>query len=281
MGSEMVIGNKKFLLGSKTYIVGILNVTPNSFSDGGKFFDVASAMEHVERMISQGADIIDIGGESTKPGYKMISDDEEIERIVPVIRQIKSQFDIPISIDTYKSKVALEAIKAGADCINDIWGLKHDEKMAGLVKKYDLPVCIVHNRAQKDSSLSEDAFILKMKEEILQSISIAKKAGISDDKIIIDPGIGFGKTYEQNLCCVKNLSMWKEFGYPILLGASRKSFIGEALNLPVGEREEATIAISALAAMNGCDFLRVHDVEKNYRAVAMTKIIFGGEDKFV
>lgn len=274
MIKEIKIGSKNFSLGNHTYIVGILNITPDSFSDGGYYNNLDSALIRVEKMISSGADIIDIGGESTRPGYKIISEKEEIERVAPIIRQIKSRWDIPISIDTYKSNVAKTAIDAGADIINDIWGLKYDKDMVIVAKESKLPICIMHNRKQKDTGISENDFISKTQKELEESINIAKNNGIEDGKIIIDPGIGFGKTYEQNLYCIKNLDAWKKFDYPILLGASRKSVIGLALNLPLNEREEGTLAISSISTLKGCDFLRVHDVEKNRRAISMIETIF-------
>lgn len=270
----MQIGSKIFSH-NKTYIVGILNVTPDSFSDGGNFYNDKNALEHVDKMINDGADIIDVGGESTRPNYKMITINEEIERVVPIIRKIKSRYQIPISIDTYKSEVARAALDAGADCVNDIWGLKRDKNMAPLIKKYNVPVCIMHNREQNPSDINENDFIIRTQNEISESINIAKQNNISDDKIIIDPGVGFGKTYLQNLYCIRHLNAWKIFGYPILLGVSRKSVIGLTLNLPVNQREEGTIAISAIATINGCNFLRVHDVEKNYRAILMAQTIKG------
>lgn len=277
----MRIGNKNFEFGRHTYIMGILNVTPDSFSDGGRFNNLEAAVNHAHKMILEGADIIDVGGESTRPNYKKISIEEEIRRTSEIIKALKKMFDVPISIDTYKSEVAQSAIESGADLVNDIWGLKYDEKMAQVIKKNDVPVCIMHNRKDLFDHESEEDFILQIKNELAESISIAKQNSIDQNKIIIDPGVGFGKTYQQNLLCIKNIRAWKELGLPVLLGASRKSVIGIALNLPVHKREEATLAISTIAAINHCDIVRVHDVEKNRRAILMAQAIYnnGGENE--
>ena len=277
----MRIGNKNFEFGRHTYIMGILNVTPDSFSDGGRFNNLEAAVNHAHKMILEGADIIDVGGESTRPNYKKISIEEEIRRTSEIIKALKKTFDVPISIDTYKSEVAQSAIESGADLVNDIWGLKYDEKMAKVIKKNNVPVCIMHNRKDLFDHESEEDFILQIKNELAESISIAKQNFIDQNKIIIDPGVGFGKTYQQNLLCIKNIRVWKELGLPVLLGASRKSVIGIALNLPVHKREEATLAISTIAAINHCDIVRVHDVEKNRRAILMAQAIYnnGGENE--
>lgn len=295
MLKKMKIGNRVFSFGKKTYLMGILNVTPDSFSDGGNFYGKDAALKHAEEMIQAGADILDIGGESTHPGYEMISAQEEIDRILPVISAIKERFDIPVSVDTYKAEVALAAAEAGADLFNDIWGfrfeicgqangtyhmpsdtqnaqeyLKTDKvsQMALAAAKTGLPVCLMHNRSEAYQNFAED--IMKDLEE---SLTIAEKAGVSREKIILDPGIGFGKSYENNLWCINHLQEFTRFGLPVLLGASRKSVIGLALNLPVTEREEGTLAASVMAVMKGCAFLRVHNVEANRRAVEMTEKI--------
>lgn len=263
---KMIINNKEFNIGERTYIMGILNVTPDSFSDGGKYNSLDVAKEQVQKMIQDGADIIDVGGESTRPNHIRISDEEEIERVVPVIKMIRENFDIPVSVDTYKSKVAEAAICAGAGLINDVWGFKADDKMAEIVAKYDIPCCLMHNRDNNDySDLMED-----VKNDIKESILLAKKAGIKDENIMIDPGIGFAKNVQQNLQVMNNLEQLKELGYPILLGTSRKSTIGHVLNLPVDQREEGTMATTAVGMMKGaCDFVRVHDVLKNKRLALM------------
>ncbi len=265
----MKIGNKIFEPSEKTYVMGILNVTPDSFSDGGSYTSIDTAMEQTEKMIQQGADIIDVGGESTRPGHVQIGDEEEIKRVVPVIREIKKKFDIPVSIDTYKSAVAKAALEAGADLLNDIWGFRYDEKMAELAAEYDVPVCLMHNR----DNLDYDDFMEDVKKDLQISLDIAEKYGVKKENIMLDPGVGFGKTYEQNLMVMNHLEEIVDMGYPVLLGTSRKSVIGLTLDLPVDEREEGTLATSVLGAIKGCQFVRVHDVEKNIRALKMTDAI--------
>lgn len=266
----MKIGSKEFKIGERTYIMGILNFTPDSFSDGGKFNHMDDALKHVEDMINEGADIIDIGGESTRPNHTPVGEAEEIKRVIPIIKAVRERFDVPISIDTYKARVAEEAIKAGADLINDVWGFKKDKNMAGVAAKYNVPCCLMHNRENKEyNNLMED-----MLEDLKESIKIAKDAGVKDENIMLDPGIGFAKTYEQNLEVMNNLEVIRRLGYPILLGTSRKSMIGLALDLPVEERVEGTIATTVVGIMkNACDFVRVHDVKENLRAAKMTDAI--------
>ena len=242
----MKIGNKIFEPSEKTYVMGILNVTPDSFSDGGSYTSIDKAMEQTEKMIQQGADIIDVGGESTRPGHVQIGDEEEIKRVVPVIREIKKKFDIPVSIDTYKSAVAKAALEAGADLLNDIWGFRYDEKMAELAAEYDVPVCLMHNR----DNLDYDDFMEDVKKDLQISLDIAEKYGVKKENIMLDPGVGFGKTYEQNLMVMNHLEEIVDMGYPVLLGTSRKSVIGLTLDLPVDEREEGTLATSVLGAIN-------------------------------
>lgn len=262
----MNIGNKEFKLGERTYVMGILNVTPDSFSDGGKFNEVEIALRRVEEMISQGADIIDVGGESTRPNFTVVEFDDEINRVIPVIKAIKEKFDITVSIDTYKAKTAEEAIKAGADIINDVWGFKKDNNMAAVASKYNVPCVLMHNREDKPyENLMED-----IKNDLLESIKIAIDAGVKKENIILDPGIGFAKTYEENLIVMKNLREIRDMGYPVLLGTSRKSMIGNTLNLPVGQRVEGTVATTVMGIISGCEFIRVHDVLENKRACIMT-----------
>lgn len=265
----MLIGNKKFDVKNKTYIMGILNVTPDSFSDGGSFYDMDSALRHAGDMIEKGAHILDIGGESTRPGHIQISEEEEIARIVPIIKAIKATYDIPVSVDTYKSKVAEAAILAGADLINDIWGLKYDGTMADVIARYDKPCCIMHNRRDTDyQNFMEDVLT-----DLQESVALAKQAGITEDKIILDPGVGFAKTYEQNLEIIARLEELKVLGYPVLLGTSRKSVIGLTLDLPVEERLEGTLVTTVMAVEQGCAFVRVHDVQENERAIRMAERI--------
>lgn len=271
MEETMIIGNKEFDTAAHTYIMGILNVTPDSFSDGGRWNDRDRALKHVEDMIAEGMDIVDVGGESTRPGYTMLSDEEEIDRVVPIIEEIKSNFNIPISIDTYKSAVAKAGIAAGADLINDIWGLKYDDNMAKVIADSGLPCCLMHNRREPDYK----DFIKDVAADLGETIQIARNAGISDEKIILDPGVGFGKTYENNLEIINHLEELGKLGYPILLGTSRKSVIGLTLELPADQRVEGTLVTTVMGVMKGCSFVRVHDVRENYRAVKMTEAIIG------
>ncbi|MCI9420209.1 MAG: dihydropteroate synthase [Eubacterium sp.] len=268
----MKIGNREFEFGKKVYVMGILNVTPDSFSDGGQFFQAEQAVRQAQQMIADGADLIDIGGESTRPGHTQISDEEEIERVVPVIRRIKERFEIPVSIDTYKSSVAKAALEAGADLLNDIWGFLYDEEMAVLASAHDAAVCLMHNR----EAAVYDELVPDVIKDLERCLAIAEKHGVKREKIILDPGIGFGKTYEQNLEIMNHLEQICGMGYPVLLGASRKSMIGLTLDLPVTDREEGTIATSVIGAMKGCDFVRVHNVRANVRALKMTEAIRKG-----
>lgn len=267
----MRIGNRDFDVDKHTYIMGILNVTPDSFSDGGKWNDEDAALKHAEEMIEEGADIIDIGGESTRPGYTLLSDEEEIARVVPVIQAVKSRFDIPVSVDTYKSHVARAALEAGADLVNDIWGLKYDQELAGVIAEYEAPCCLMHNRREADYQ----DFMEDMLQDLRETISIAKKAGIPDQNIILDPGVGFGKTYENNLEAINRLERMHELGYPILLGTSRKSVIGLTLDLPASERLEGTLATTVMGVMKKAAFVRVHDIRANARIIKMTEAITG------
>ena len=267
-----IIGNKEFDLENKCYIMGILNVTPDSFSDGGKWNNMDSALKHTEEMIKEGASIIDIGGESTRPGHVVISEGEEIERVVPIIERVKKEFDIVVSIDSYKSNVVDAALKAGADLVNDIWGLKHDERMAELIAKSGAACCLMHNRHEANYN----NFMEDMKNDLRETIEIAQKAGITKDKIILDPGVGFGKTYENNLTAINHLEELKELGYPVLLATSRKSVIGLTLDLPADQRVEGTVATSVMGVMKGASFVRVHDVKENLRAIRMTEAILKG-----
>ena len=244
----MKIGNKEFKLGERTYVMGILNATPDSFSDGGKFNEVEIALKRVEEMISQGADIIDVGGESTRPNFTVVEVDDEINRVVPVIKAIKEKFDITVSIDTYKAKTAEAAIKAGADIINDVWGFKKDKSMASVAAKYDVPCILMHNREDKPyENLMED-----VKNDLIESIKIAMDAGVKKENIM------------------KNVKEIRDMGYPVLLGTSRKSMIGNTLNLPVDQRVEGTLVTTVMGIMSGCEFIRVHDVLENKRACIMT-----------
>jgi dihydropteroate synthase len=269
MKKSMIIGGKEFVREGHTYIMGILNVTPDSFSDGGKYTTMDAALKHTEQMLSEGADIIDIGGESTRPGHTLISDEEEIHRVVPVIEAVKKHFDVPISVDTYKSAVAEAAVSAGADLVNDIWGLKYDDKLADVIARTKVACCLMHNRKAPDYT----AFMPDCLEDLRETIALAKAAGIADNKIILDPGVGFGKTYEHNLMVMKHLDEFNALGYPVLLGTSRKSLIGLTLDLPADQRVEGTLVTTVLGVMAGMSFVRVHDVEANRRAIRMTEAI--------
>ena len=265
----MIIGNKSFDTKIHTYIMGILNVTPDSFSDGGNYNVVDKALFRVEEMIQEGVDILDVGGESTRPGYQQISDEEEIDRVVPVLERVKSNFDIPISLDTYKSKVAFHGIKAGADMINDIWGLKADDKMARVIAENQVACCLMHNRKEA----SYESFLEDVVADVKESVSMALDAGIAKDKIMVDPGVGFAKNYEHNLEILRKIDVLGTLGYPVLLGVSRKSVIGLTLDLPVSERLNGTLALSAYGMMKGCSFLRVHDIRQNKEVVCMLEAI--------
>lgn len=270
----MRIGSKEFQTFGKTYIMGILNVTPDSFSDGGKWNQMDAALRHVEDMLAEGMDIVDIGGESTRPGYTLLPDQQEIDRVVPMIEAVKARFDVPISLDTYKSAVAKAGLAAGADLINDIWGLKYDSQMAGVIAAAGIPSCLMHNRKAQDYK----EFFPDMLDDLRETLALADAAGIARDTIILDPGVGFAKSLQNNLECVRRLpELIAAFDLPVLLGTSRKSMIGLTLNLPSDQRVEGTVATSVMAAMAGCMFVRVHDVQANARAVKMTEAICHGE----
>lgn len=265
----MRIGNKEFDLKNNCYIMGILNVTPDSFSDGGRWNDLERAKQHVADMIAEGADIIDIGGESTRPGHRQITTAEEIERVVPYIKMVKENFDVPVSIDSYKSDVVESALEAGADMVNDIWGLKYDSRVGELIARYDVPCVLMHNR----NNTEYGDFMEDLLKDMGESLQIAKEKGISDDMIILDPGVGFGKTLEHNLIVTNELEKLIRLGYPVLLATSRKSFIGNTLNLPTDERVEGTIVTTVMGVEKGACMVRVHDIKENYRAVKMTQAI--------
>ena len=267
----MIIGNKTFDTQHEAYIMGILNVTPDSFSDGGKFNTLDAALRQTERMVEEGAAIIDIGGESTRQGYTKLSDEEELSRVLPVIEAVKKRFDVPVSLDTYKSVVAIECLRSGADMINDIWGLQYDPAMAKVIA--DAACCLMHNRKNTDYH----DFMKDVLMDLENSLELAKNAGISYDKIMVDPGVGFAKSYEQNLTVIKNVSELHSLGLPVLMAASRKSVVGLTLDLPKDERLEGTIAITVAAVLSGCSFIRVHDVKENLRAMRMAKAILQAE----
>lgn len=267
-GGALRLGRYRLPLGRRTLIMGILNVTPDSFTDGGKYNRLSAAVERACRMVEEGADIIDIGGESTRPGYRGIGEAEEIARVLPVIEALKSSphFSAPLSIDTHKAATARAALEAGVEMVNDIWGLKADPQLAGVVASYGVPICLMHNRS---STVYRD-LVPEVIGELQESIGLAKAAGIADDNIIIDPGIGFGKDLEQNLAVMHRLADFRGLGYPLLLGTSRKSMIGKTLDLPPLERIEGTAATVAYGIVAGAEIVRVHDVIEMRRAVLMT-----------
>jgi len=269
MDRGMKIGGRVFDTENRTYIMGILNVTPDSFSDGGSYKNMDMILKRAETMIEEGADIIDVGGESTRPGYLKITDEEEAARVIPVIERIHCEFDVPISVDTYKSGVARVALHSGAHLINDIWGLKYDKDMARVISDAEAVCCLMHNRKEIDYR----DFFSDCLNDLNESAAIAIEAGIRRDRIILDPGVGFSKTGAQNLQVIKRLNEFNRLGYPILLGASRKSVIGLTLDLPVSKRLEGTIVTSVFAVLNHCAFVRVHDVKENKRAIAMAEAI--------
>ena len=265
----MKIGTKEFDLENELYVMGILNVTPDSFSDGGRYNDLDHALQQAERMVEEGAAILDVGGESTRPNHIKISSEEEIERVCPVIEALKQRFDVPVSLDTYKSDVAVAGIEAGADLLNDIWGLKWDGTMAKVIADAGIACCLMHNRRENVyNDLVEDVL-----NDLRECVDLALAAGIAKDKIMLDPGIGFAKDLDQNLSVMKHIGRIKELGYPILLGTSRKSMIGLTLDLPVSEREEGTLATSIIGLMEGCSVFRVHDVKTNMRGLRMAQAI--------
>ncbi|WP_214830031.1 dihydropteroate synthase [Exiguobacterium algae] len=256
-----------------TKIMGILNVTPDSFSDGGRYTAVEQAVEHARQLVADGAEAIDVGGESTRPGAKTVSAEEEIDRVVPVIRELRRKIEIPISIDTYKPEVAKAAIEAGANIINDVWGSKWgDRSMAHVAKEFGVPIILMHNREKREYT----DFIEEVVNDLRDSIKIAHEAGVQDDRIWLDPGIGFAKDYDHNMELMNQLEVVTNLGYPVLLGTSRKSFIGQTLDLPTEERVEGTIATTCLGIVKGCEWIRVHDVKENVRAARMMDAMLGG-----
>lgn len=271
--SPLKVGKHNFNLGERTYIMGILNVTPDSFSDGGDFVDIEAAVRHAKQMITDGADIIDIGGESTRPGFAELGEVEELKRVIPVIERLSKEIDVPISIDTYKAVVAEEAILAGAHIINDIWGMQKDPNMAQIAAKYQVPVIIMHNQlgTEYNKDIMEEMCIF-----LRHSIDLGLQAGIKLENMILDPGIGFGKTAEQNVIVMSRLGELNDLGCAILLGTSRKSFIGKILDLVPKERVEGTVATTVMGILQGADIVRVHDVKENLRAARVTDAVVRG-----
>jgi dihydropteroate synthase len=256
--------------------MGVLNVTPDSFSDGGLFFDREKAIARGQKMAEEGADFIDIGGESTRPGSKPLGLDEELRRVIPVIESLAKEMDIPISIDTYKSTVAKKAIEAGAQMVNDISGLNLDPSLSQVAAKEDVPLVLMHMRGNPET-MQKDIRYESLFSEIIQylkdSIHRAESAGLDTEQILIDPGIGFGKTVEDNLLILKNLQEFKILGKPLLLGTSRKSFIGKILNADVTERLEGTLSTIVVGVLNGAHIIRCHDVIQAKRAIAIADAV--------
>lgn len=280
------VGNREFVWGSRTYVMGILNATPDSFSGDGLIVHdngVERSTRQAEYFLKHGADILDVGGESTRPGSQPVSAEEEMERVLPVIRAIAKEFpDAVISIDTHKAKVAKEAFKAGAHILNDVWALRADPELASAAAAFRVPVTLMHNRSNPASVEVRERLgnayigpeygnlIEDVKRELLASVEIAKKAGVEERHIILDPGIGFGKTREHNLELINRLDEIRALGYPVLLGPSRKSFIGFTLDLPADQRVEGTAAAIAVGITRGADIVRVHDVKEMSRVARMT-----------
>lgn len=260
-------------IGERTYIMGILNVTPDSFSDGGDFVDIDKAIAHAKQMIDDGADIIDVGGESTRPGCAEVSEEEEAQRVIPVIQRLSKEINVPISVDTYKAKVAEKAIQAGATILNDIWGMQKEPEMAKVAARYNVPIILMHNQIGTEYSIDiMEAMCMFFK----KSIDMGLKAGIKRENMIIDPGVGFGKTAEQNVEVMARLGELNDLGCPILLGTSRKSFIGKILDVVPKERVDGTVATTVMGITQGVDIVRVHDVLENARAARVTDAVVRG-----
>ena len=282
-----------FEWGKKTYVMGIVNITPDSFSGDGVLVRgdaVQTAVSQAQQFVADGADIIDIGGESTRPGSSPVTEAEELARVIPVIEAVKTAVSLPISVDTYRAAVAEAALAAGASWVNDVWGLRMDSRMAQVVAQANCPVILMHNRSKpKDVAQEErlggryvgvkyDDLIADIKHELNESVELARRAGVKEENIILDPGVGFGKTVAQNLQIVNQLDQFKTMGFPILLGTSRKSFIGYTLDLPPEERLEGTAATVAVGIARGADMVRVHDVKEIVRLAKMTDAIIRGKE---
>jgi dihydropteroate synthase len=269
--SKIKCGSFDLDYSNKTLIMGILNVTPDSFSDGGKYNRIDAALKHAERMVNDGADILDVGGESTRPNYERISEEEEIERVAPIIEAISRNIEVPISVDTYKSRVAEAAVKAGAHILNDIWGGKADSLMSKVAAEYKVPIILMHNR----DNMEYGHFVRDVLQDLFESIMLVKDAGVKDENIILDPGIGFAKDLKLNLEMMRNLDKLVSLGYPVLLATSRKSMIGHVLDLPPSERMEGTAATICHGIQQGCQMVRVHDVKEMARTAKMMDALLG------
>ncbi|WP_188456123.1 dihydropteroate synthase [Virgibacillus oceani] len=274
MPAILMTRSKQYNLSNRTHIMGILNVTPDSFSDGGEYTSLEKAIKQAKAMEKQGADIIDIGGESTRPNHEPVSLDEELSRVIPVIEAIKKEVQVPLSIDTYKAEVAKQAIEAGAEIINDVWGAKKEPNIVSVAAEYNVPIILMHNRTNMDYT----SIIENMKADFKESIDIALNAGVSKTNIILDPGIGFAKTAHDNLVVMNNLEKFNDLGYPILLATSRKRFIGSVLDLPPAERDNGTGATTCLGITKGAQIVRVHNVRLNAELAKMMDAMLGKEE---
>ncbi|WP_178020603.1 dihydropteroate synthase [uncultured Paenibacillus sp.] len=264
------LGEASFTLGERTLVMGILNVTPDSFSDGGRFNNVESALRHAREMLAEGADLIDIGGESTRPGHEPVSEQEELERVIPVVEALHRELpQVPLSVDTYKARVAREALKAGAHIMNDVWGFKAEAPMAEVAAEFGCPVILMHNRHDRNYG----DLLADVAADLGECVEIARRAGVRDENIILDPGIGFAKDYSENLRVMRALDELARLGFPLLLGTSRKRFIRTALDLPVDEVVFGTAATVALGIAQGCQIVRVHDVKEIKQTVRMCDAI--------
>ena len=264
---------KIYNLNEQALVMGILNITPDSFSDGGSYNSVEKAVDHALKMEADGAHIIDVGGESTRPNHQPVSEAEEIERVVPIIKALKDRLSIPISIDTYKANVAEAAIEAGAEMINDVWGAKQEPKIAHIAAEYNVPIILMHNRTNKQYNSMIDDMI----EDLKESVSIAQEAGVKEEQIILDPGVGFGKELPDNFHVLRHLEMIADaFSYPLLLGTSRKSFISTILDIPPEERDNATGATTCYGMVKGARIFRVHDVARHVQLIRMMEAMMKG-----
>lgn len=264
------MGEASLKLGERTLIMGILNVTPDSFSDGGRYNQVEHALQHAREMLLAGVDIIDIGGESTRPGHEPVTEQEELARVIPIVERLHHEMpQVPLSVDTYKAQVAEEALRAGAHIINDVWGFKAEPRIAQVAAEFGCPVILMHNRQDR----AYEDLMSDVAADLLESVELARKAGVSDERIILDPGIGFAKDYEENLKVMANLDQLAALGFPLLLGTSRKRFIRTALDLPVDEVVMGTAATVALGIAQGCQIVRVHDVKEMKQTARMCDTI--------
>lgn len=294
---SMQVGGRKFVWGTRTFLMGIINVTTDSFSGDGLLVSDSAQSGFVKRCLAQarrfataGADILDVGGESTRPGAQPVGIDEELNRVLPVIQAIAAEVDVPLSVDTYRAKVAEAALQAGAHMVNDVWGLHADPEMAKVVARQGVPAILMHNRSSwahaeikerlggRYVGMDYTDLLEDIQRELMESVLVAHAAGVGDEQIILDPGIGFGKTVEQNLELLDRLAEIRRLGYPVLLGPSRKSFIGYTLDLPVDQRLEGTAAAVAIGIARGADLVRVHDVEQMVRVARMSDAITRRKD---